>query len=217
MWVTVARCSRLCLSRESDLCDRKIARESDEGSQRGLTTPETRLLSVRLDYGNGSKEATMKYLSTLATVLAAAILGAVAGCGGEERLSREDFSARLQSIDERGGELWGRLAQRAQDLEPDQSLPADVKQALTELVEFQEQAVEELEGINPPEDAEEPAQMLIEALRKRTETFKQVIEAGHVTEQDFDRVTQSGEKIDEALMQLRKEGFLPTSDEHDAE
>jgi hypothetical protein len=159
----------------------------------------------------------MKYLSTLATVLAAAILGAVAGCGGEDRLSREDFSARLQSIDERGGELWGRLAQRAQDLEPDQSLPADVKQALTELVEFQEQAVEELEGINPPEDAEEPVEMLIEALGKRTETFKQVIEAGRFTRQHFDEVTQSGEEIDQALMQLREEGFLPTSDEHEEE
>jgi hypothetical protein len=157
----------------------------------------------------------MNYLSALATVLAAAILGAVAGCGSEERLSREDFSARLQGIGERGGELWERLAQRAQDLEPDQPLPTDVKQALTELVEFQQHAVEELEGINPPEDAEEPVGMLVEALRKRTEVFEQVIEAGRFTRQDSDHVTQAGEKIDQAVEQLRAEGFLPTSDEHE--
>jgi hypothetical protein len=159
----------------------------------------------------------MKCLFALATVLAAASLATVPGCGGEERLSREDFSARIQSIGERGGELWGRLAQRAQNLEPDQPLPADVKQALTDLVDFQEQAVEELEALNPPEDAEEPVEMLVEALRERTETIEQAIEAGRFTQQKSDQLTQSGEKIDEAFEQLRKEGFLPEADEHEEE
>jgi hypothetical protein len=159
----------------------------------------------------------MKCLFALATVLAAASLATVPGCGGEERLSREDFSARIQSIDERGGELWGRLAQRAQDLEPDQPLPADVKQALTDLVDFQEQAVEELEALNPPEDAEEPVEMLVEALRARTETIEQAIEAGRFTQQESGQLTQSGDKIDEAFEQLRKEGFLPDADEHEEE
>lgn len=159
----------------------------------------------------------MKCLFALAIALAAASLGAVAGCGGEERLSREEFSDRLQTIDRRGGELWGRLAQRAQDLKPNEPLPADVKQALTELVEFQEQAVEELEGLNPLEDAEEPVETLIEALRERTEIFEPVIEAGRFTRQNFAQVTQSGEKIDQAFAQLREEGFLPTADEHEEE
>jgi hypothetical protein len=159
----------------------------------------------------------MRCLFALAIVLAAAGLAAVAGCGDEERLTREEFSDRLQSVDERGGELWGRLAQRAEDLEPDEPLPADVKQALAELVEFQEQATAELEGLNPPEDAEEPLEMLIEALRKRTEIFDHVIEAGRFTRQDFDQVTQSGENIDQALAQLRDKSFLPTADEHEEE
>jgi DNA repair ATPase RecN len=159
----------------------------------------------------------MKCLFALATVLAATSLATVPGCGGEERLSREDFSARIQSIGERGGELWERLAQRAQDLEPDQPLPADVKQALTDLVDFQEQAVEELEALNPPEDAEEPVEMLVEALRARTEIFEQVIEAGRFTRQDSDQTTESGDKIDAAFEQLRKAGFLPEADEHEEE
>jgi hypothetical protein len=158
----------------------------------------------------------MKYLFA-ATVVAAAVLGGVAACGGEERLSREEFSDRLQRIGERGGDLWGRLAQRAEDLEPNEPLSADVKQAVTELVEFQKQAAAELEGLNPPEDAEQPAEMLIEALRERTETFEQVIEAGRFTEQDSDRVTQSGEEIDQAFEQLRAEGFLATAEEHEEE
>jgi hypothetical protein len=163
------------------------------------------------------KEATMKHLFALTTVVAAGILGGLAACGGEDRLSRGEFSDRIKSIDERGGELWGRLAERAEDLEPDDPLPADVKQALTELIDFQQQAAAELEGLSPPEDAEEPVEMLIEALRERTETFEQVIETGRFIRRDFDQVTQSGEKIDQAFEQLRAEGFLATADEHEDE
>jgi hypothetical protein len=159
----------------------------------------------------------MKHLLAIATVVAAATLGGITACGGGERLSSEEFGDRVQSIGERGGERWERLAERAQDLSPGEPLPADVKHALAELVEFQDQAAAELEGLNPPEDAEKQVEMLIEALRERTETFKHVIEAGRFTEQDSERVTQSGDEIDQAFEQLRAEGFLATADEHENE
>jgi hypothetical protein len=159
----------------------------------------------------------MERLLILALVLMAAGLGGAAGCGGEERLSREEFGERLQSIDQRGGERWGRLAQVAADLEPDQPLPADVKQPTRELVEFQRQAAAELAELNPPEEAEEEVEMLIEALRERTVAFEQAIEAGRFTQRQSEQITQSGDKIDEAFEQLRKEGFLPEADEHEEE
>jgi hypothetical protein len=156
----------------------------------------------------------MERLLILAIVLLAASLGVVAGCGGEERLSREEFSERLQSIDQRGGERWGRLAQRAADLKPDQPIPADVEQPMRELVEFQRQAAAELAGLNPPDEAQEEVEKLIAALRGRTEIFERAIEAGRFTRRDSDQITESGDKIDEAFEQLRKEGFLPEADEH---
>ena len=159
----------------------------------------------------------MERLLILAIVLMAAGLGGAAGCGGEERLSREEFGERLQSIDQRGGERWGRLAQVAADLKPDQPLPADVMQPMRELVEFQRQAAAELGGLNPPEDAEEEVEKLIEALRERTVAFEQAIEAGRFTQRQSEQITQSGDKIDEAFEQLRKEGFLPEADEHEEE
>jgi hypothetical protein len=156
----------------------------------------------------------MKRLFAIVILVLTATLGGVAGCGGEERLQREEFGDRLQSIGKRGGELWERLAERAQSLETDQPLPGDIEQALDELVEFQEQTVAELETLTPPEDAQEPVETLTEALRTRTEVFKKVIAAGHFTEQDFARVTQAGDEIDEAFEQLRASGFLPTADDH---
>lgn len=159
----------------------------------------------------------MKRLLLFAIVLGAAGLGVVAGCGGEERLSREELSDRLQSIDQRGSERWGRLAEEAEDLQPDQPLTAEVKQPIRELVEFQRQTADELEELNPPDGAEEAVKMLAEALRERTATFEQGIGAGRFTQRDFDEITQAGDKIDEAFEQLRKEGFLPKVEEHEEE
>lgn len=156
----------------------------------------------------------MKRRSVLAIVLAAG-LSITVGCGVDERLSREEFSQRLQSIDQRGGEVYGRVADRAADLQPDQPLPADITQPLGELVEFQRQAARELETINPPEGAQEAVETLTEALHERTETIEQAIEAGRFTRTAFDHVTESGEKIDEAFAQLRNQGFLPEADEHE--
>jgi hypothetical protein len=157
----------------------------------------------------------MKSQFALAAVVAAVLVGAVAACGGDSQVSRDQFNARLQSIDERGGELWGYVANEAEDLGLDEPLPENVTRALTELVDFQEQSAAELESLTPPEAAEGPVQMLIEALRERTETLRQAIEAGHFTEEDSERITQAGEKIDQAFAQLRSQGFLATTDAHE--
>ena len=163
------------------------------------------------------RAAAFTGVRVFAIVLAAASLGVVAGCGGDERLSREEFSDRLQSIDQRGSERWGRVAQRANDLKPDQPISADVKQPMRELGEFQRQAAGELEGINPPEDAKEEVEKLIDALRERTEIFDHVIAVGRFTPPEGDQITKSGDKIDEAFQQLRDKGFLPNVEEHDGD
>ena len=156
----------------------------------------------------------MERLLILALVLVAAGLGGAAGCGGEERLSREQFGQHLQSIEQRGSERWEHLAQLAADLKPEQPLPADVIQPMRELVEFQRQAVAELDGINPPDGAEDAVEMLTEALRERTVAFEEAIAAGRFTQRQSDQITQAGDKIDEAFEQLSKDGFLPAADDH---
>ncbi len=159
----------------------------------------------------------MKRLFVFATVLAAAGLGVGVGCGGEGQLSREEFRDRLQSFDRQGGELWGHLAQRAKDVKPDQPLPTAVKQPMRELVEFQVEAADQLAELNPPKGAEDEIEMLIAGLQERTQAFDEALEAGHFTSLQFDRITQSGDKLDEAFQRLRDEGFLPKVDEHEDE
>ena len=79
------------------------------------------------------------------------------------------------------------------------------------MIEFQRQAVDELEELNPPEEAEDEVEKLIEALRERAGIFEQALEAGRFTRREFDQITQSGEKIGEAFEQLRNDGGPSTS------
>jgi hypothetical protein len=158
----------------------------------------------------------MRHLFVASLVLAA-LLGGPTACGSEEKASTDGFSDRLQSIGERGGEQWGRLAQEADDLEVGDGLPTEVRQALTELVTFQKQAESELAALTPPEGAEDAVELLIEALRERTEILEQVLEQGRFTAQTDESTTRAGEKIDRAFEELRSEGFLPSTDEHEDE
>jgi len=159
----------------------------------------------------------MKHLFALATVLAVAGLGVGVGCGGEGQLSRNEFSDRLQSIDRQGGEKWGRLAERAKDLKPDEPFPTAVEQPMRELVEFQLETARELAELNPPNGSEDEVAMLITAIHERTGVFGEALEVGHFTRQQFDQITHSGNAIDEAFQRLRDGGFLPMVDEHEDE
>lgn len=159
----------------------------------------------------------MRRLFALATVLAAAGLGTMAGCGGDERVSREEFRDRLESISQEGGERWERLARRAERLQPGQALPTGVEQALLELNEFQRRTADELAGLEPPEGTEAEVEKLIKALRMRTRAFEQAVDAGRFTERQFVRITRAGELIDDAVDQLREEGYLPETDDHAGE
>lgn len=148
----------------------------------------------------------------LSLLLATAALGAVAGCGGDERLSRQEFGDRLQSIKQRESARFERLAQRAMRLEPNQPLPDDVKQAMRDVAGGNRRAADELDELNPPEDAENATRSLIEALRERAEGFEQATREERITLRELEEkgsITQAGEKIDRAFERLRQEGFLP--------
>lgn len=148
----------------------------------------------------------------LPLLLAAASLGALAGCGGDDRLSREEFGDRLQSIKQRESARFERLAQRVMRLKPTQPLPDDVKQAMRDVAGGNRRAADELDELAPPEDAEDATKGLIEALRERADAFVQAAREERITLRQLEEegsITKAGEKIDRAFERLRKEGFLP--------
>lgn len=156
----------------------------------------------------------------LLLLLAVAGTAAVAGCGGEDRLSREEFENRLQSIDRRESERFGQLAQRVRRLKPDQTLPADVRQGMRDVAAGNRRAADELDELNPPEDAANATDALIEALRERARGFEQATRRKPITFRELEAegsITKAGEKIDRAFERLRREGFLPEEKDHSEE
>lgn len=152
----------------------------------------------------------------LALALAGASIAA-AGCGGEERLSRAEFKDRLGSIERRESARFERLAQRAARVEEDQPLPDDLKQAMTELAEGNRRAADELDRLNPPEDARAATDELIKALRERAEGFGQAARKQRTTLHELEQdgsITRAGEAIDRARERLRKQGFSPEESDH---
>lgn len=148
---------------------------------------------------------------SLLFVVAVAGLGVLSACGGEERLSRQEFSDRVQSIDRRESTRFERLAERVMRLKPDDPLPDEVKQGMLEFAGGLGRAADELEALNPPEEAEEETDMLIEAIRQRADGFERAAHQERITLQELEAegsITAAGEKIDHAFEQLRQEGFF---------
>ena len=150
-------------------------------------------------------------------VLAAAGLAALAACGGDERLSRDAFGDRLQSIERWGSTRYEGLVRQALRLSPDQPLTAEVKRGMRQYAQGIARAADQLGELNPPEPAEKETTILIEALRQRASGFEQAARKHRTTLRELERersTTQAGERIDRAFEQLREEGFLKISPDH---
>lgn len=149
-------------------------------------------------------------------VLAIAAIGAVGGCGDDDRLSREEFSQRLQSIIEKPSSAFGRVAQHGADLKPADVLPDELKRELSVFVETMREATDELEELSPPEDAEESTDELIAAIQERADALDETAREENITLREFaPTLTGTGERVDRALEALRRAGYLPESEEGD--
>ena len=155
----------------------------------------------------------------IANVLAAAGMATLAACGGDERLSRDAFRDHLQSIERWGSTRYERLARQAMRLRPDQPLTAEVKRGMRQYARGLARAADRLGELNPPEPAEKETANLIEALRQRASGFEQAARKPRTTLRELERersTTRAGERIDRAFEQLREDGFLMISPDHEA-
>ena len=114
----------------------------------------------------------------LATAGAAALLAA--GCGGDDRLSREELASRADAICTK---YEGELDQLA---EP-QSL-ADVERLAKEAKPVIEDGVDELDSLRPPEDLEDEWDRWISGQRESIEALDDLREAAAA--RDDDRIQQ---------------------------
>jgi hypothetical protein len=156
----------------------------------------------------------------LIVLTATAGLAALAGCGADQRLSREAFEDRLQAIERWGSMRYARLTEQALRLRPDQPLTDEVKQAMSRYARGLARAADQLDDVDPPQPAEKGTAMLIEALQQRARGFERAAHKQRTTLRALERersTTQAGERIDRAFEQLREDGFLTISPDHPGE
>jgi hypothetical protein len=172
---------------------------------RGTTSP------TRPEEVTSMSKQTWIWPRWLAIALATAGLAVLAACGDQERLSRDAFNDRLQSIGRHGSASYERLEKLALRLKPDQPLTREVKQAMRRYAAGLARFADRLEELNPPEAAEQDTATLVEALRERASAFQQAARQEQTALGALERqgsITEAGERIDRAFEQLRQDGFL---------
>ena len=152
------------------------------------------------------------WLRIAAIVLAGAVLGVVAGCGGDgdEEVSQEEFGTELQRAVEEPRAAFAQLAKEGEKLKPSDLLSTELKAEIGSVGETMGEAADELEQMDPPEGAEEDVQALIDALNDRADGFQQAAAEDRITLREFaPTLRESGARVDQAIAALRAAGYLP--------
>lgn len=159
---------------------------------------------------------------------ATVLLPALAGCGGGgggDTLSKEDYSARVAGVGDtleasfadvvsQGGALAGGDISSLDDVEGALGSLGDVLRAADDSLQG---AADELEGLNPPDDAQSAHDKLVEGLRLLADEFgklAETVEAGDLAEietaaaafQNIDQ-TEAFTILQEATDELKAKGY----------
>ncbi len=156
-----------------------------------------------------------RWLAVIAIMLAAGASGVVAGCGGDDddEASQEEFGEQLQSILEKPSSEFGQLAEEGAKLKPADPFSAEFKAEIGSVGETMAEAAEELQQLDPPEDAEQEVQALIDAIQDRAEAFEQAAGEEDITLREFAPILrESGARVDQAREALREAGYLPEAE-----
>lgn len=140
----------------------------------------------------------------------AAVLTA-AGCGGTDRLSEQEYRARLQATDTQ----VGRAEEAAQAAFASGGSLEGLRRAILSWADAEEQAGNELAAVRPPKDAEEATRSLsaaekhfAAALRKAAAALKGVrlADAPTILEREMGS-SPAAAQLDHAIAQLKALGY----------
>jgi hypothetical protein len=143
--------------------------------------------------------------------IALSLLGLLlAGCGGEDRLSKEEYTKELRGA---GQQLQGSFTQLGTQL-GGQAKPAEVAQGFTKATGALRSGADRLDRVEPPEAVEPEHDRLVAGLREFANDFSQGGEAAK--RNDTRALSQFGarlatlpsaKKLQEAGEALRKKGY----------
>ncbi len=153
------------------------------------------------------------------SLTAFAALAVLVGCGDDngdttsaEELSREEFSQELERVDREVSQAFGQVFESGvAQLPPDAQVPEAVKEALQTAADFEREAADRLDQLEPPEDAQEAVDGLTETAREQADTLSEAAEREGLTAGELQEAfeQQSPERY---LNELEELGYLPSND-----
>jgi len=124
----------------------------------------------------------------LASVLAVGAVGAalgLAGCGGDERLSADEFR-------ERGNAICQKYEKQIEAIPTPTSL-GDIPEYVDEAIPIVEQEIEELKALEPPEENQETFDQMIAEAEKAAAVGPELREAAEANDRaEIERVLDEG-------------------------
>jgi Tfp pilus assembly protein PilP len=137
-------------------------------------------------------------MAAVSRVFVLAVLVLAAGCGGDDRQSREEFVSQAEAICEN-------FDQRVNELDEPESAD-DVKRYVNEVRPVIEDGLSELKGLQPPAEFEEQWDELVaqnDASLEALDDLAQAAEDGD--EALFEEITQDASRRDEASDRIAQE------------
>jgi hypothetical protein len=129
-------------------------------------------------------------VATASRMFVLAVLVLAAGCGGDDRLSREEFVSEAEAICED-------FDQRVNEVDEPESAD-DVERYVNEVRPVVEDGLNELKGLEPPEEFEEQWNELVAKNDESLEAFDDLAEAAVSGDEDrLEEITEEASRRDE--------------------
>jgi hypothetical protein len=140
----------------------------------------------------------------------------VAGCdiGGEDRLSNEEFKQRATEIDNRVSNSFDAVFEEIgrPDRLGNKPVPEKAKTALAEAAQTEQEAVDELDDLNPPEEGQDAVDQLVEVAGAQADRLAAAAENPDLTGNEFLEAFEADD-VDKPIDELVKLGLWPRQEE----
>ncbi len=150
----------------------------------------------------------------MTAILLTAVVALAAGCGGNDRLSKDAYQQELDNAIQKVEQAFRGLGESLQKVSSGSGSLDQVADEVGNIQEELNSAAEDLDGVTPPEDVEASHEKLVDGMRALSndlEEFKGAIEEGDTGAIDRfaadARELDSVKQLEEATNELKEKGY----------